>query len=162
MSLFDESDLVSIEHFIGSNTKQQTFFHSWHGISKELLGMKEPLKLNELIALAESHELYPYEYILKIRNVRIERAIIEGAVFAGDPKTIQMLRDKIEIPEAIRKSSINGELLAFDESGKVQVECTFGKSADLLEFIYNDLMSKESPGYDDFMDSLDSATIVTE
>lgn len=162
MSLFDEGNLVSIEHFIGSNIKQETFFNSWHGTSKELMVMIEPLKLNELIALAESLELYPYEYILKIRNVRIERAIIEGTVFTGDSKTIQMLRDKLEIPEAIRKSSINGELVAFSESGNVQVEGTFGNRTYLLEFIYNDLMAKESPGYDDLMDSLDSATIVTE
>ena len=162
MSLFDEGSLVSIEHFIGSNTKQQTFFHSWHGTSKELMMMIEPLKLNELSALAESLELYLYEYILKIRNVRIERAIIEGAVFTGDPKTIQMILDKLEIPVAIRKSSSNGELVAFGESGKVQVEGTFGNSADLLEFIYNDLMTKESLGYVDFMDSLDSAIIVKD
>lgn len=162
LSLFDEGSLVSMEHFIGSNIKQETFFHSWHGTSKELIVMIEPLKLNELIALAESLEHYPYEYILRIRNVRIERAIIEGAVFTGDSKTIQMLLDKLEIPEAIRKSSINGELVAFSESGNVQVEGTFGNSADLLEFIYDDLMSKESPGYHDFMDSLDSAAIVKD
>ncbi len=162
ISLFEEDCTVSIEHFIGTDTKQQTFYKSWHGCSTELKAMQEPLLLKELTGLIESHELYPYEYILKIRNVRIERAIIEGAVFAGDPKTIQMLRDKIEIPEAIRKSSMNGELVSFGESNKVQVEGTFGNSADLLEFIYNDLMAKESPGYHVFMDSLDSATIVKD
>ncbi len=162
ISLFNEDCSVSIEHFIGTDTKQQTFYKSWHGGSTELKAMQEPLLLKELTALIESHELYPYEYILRIRNVRIERAILEGTVFTGDPKTIQMLRDKLEIPEAIRKSSINGELVKLGESGKIQVEGTFGNSTDLLEFIYNDLMAKESPGYDNFMDSLDSATIVTE
>ncbi len=162
VSLFDESALVSIEHFIGTDAEQQTFYKSWHGCSPELLAMQEPLMLNELTGLIESHELYPYEYKLRIRNVRIERAIIEGAVFTGDSKTIQMLRDKMEIPEVIRKSSINGELVAFGEPGKVQVEGTFGNNVDLLEFIYNDLMAKESPSYHDFMDNLDSFDIVKD
>lgn len=162
ISLFEQDCSVSIEHFIGTDTKQQAFYKSWHGCSKQLTIMQEPLMLKELTALIESHELYPYEYILRIRNVRIERAIIESAVFTGDPKTIQILGNKMEIPEAIRKSSMNGELVSFGESNKVQVEGTFGNSADLLEFIYNDLMAKESPGYHVFMDSLDSATIVKD
>ncbi|MBK7851759.1 MAG: hypothetical protein IPJ66_11695 [Bacteroidetes bacterium] len=162
ISLFEEDCTVSIEHFIGTDKKQQTFYKSWHGCSTELIAMQKTLKLKELAPLVEGLELYPYEYILRIRNVRIERAILEGAAFTGDPKTIQMLRDRMLTPEAIRKSSINGELVAFGESGKVQVEGTFGNSADLLEFIYNNLMSKESPGYHDFMDSLDSATIVKD
>lgn len=162
ISPFEEGSSVSIEHFIGTDTKQQTFYKSWHDCSTELKAMQEPLLLKGLTVLIESHELYPYEYILRIRNVRIERSIIEGAVFTGDPKTIQMLCDKMEIPEAIRKAYFNGELVAFDEPGKVQVEGTFGNSADLLDYIYNDLMAKESPGYHVFMDSLDSATIVKD
>ena len=55
-----------------------------------------------------------------------------------------------------------GELVAFGEPGKVQVEGTFGNNVDLLEFIYNDLMKKESLGYHDFMDSLDSAVLVKD
>ena len=162
ISLFEEDCSVSIEHFIGRDPKQQTFYKSWHGCSPELLAMQEPLMLNELTGLIESHELYPYEYKLRIRNVRIERAILEGAVFIGDSKTIQMLHEKMEIPELIRKSSMYGELVAFGEPGKVQIEGTFGNNVDLLEFIYNDLMKKESPGYHDFMDSLDSAVIVKD
>ena len=162
ISLFEKDCSVSIEHFIGTDTKQQTFYKSWHGCSPELITMQEPLMLKELIGLIESLELYPYEYILRMRSISIERAILEGAVFTGDPKTIQMILDKLEIPVAIRKSSSNGELGVFGKSGKVQVEGTFGNSADLLEFIYNDLMAKESPGYHDFMDSLGSAVIVKD
>ena len=118
--------------------------------------------LKELIGLIESLELYPYEYILRMRSISIERAILEGAVFTGDSKTIQMLCDKMEISEAIRKAYINGELVELKESGRVQIKGAFSNSADLLEFIYNDLMAKESPGYNDFMDSLDSATIIKD
>lgn len=162
ISLFEEDCSVSIEHFIGTDSKQQTFYKSWHGCSPELIAMQEPLMIKELTGLIEGHALYPYEYILRIRNVRIERAILEGAVFTGDSKTIQMLCDKMEISEAIKKEYINGELVEFGESGRVQVEGRFGNSADLLEFIYIDLMAKESPGYDDFMDSLGSAHIVKD
>ena len=160
ISLFEEDSIVSIEHFIGTNTNQQTLYKSWHGCSQDLIAMQEPLMLKELIGLIEIHELYPYEYILRIRNVKIERAILEGAVFTGDFKTIQMLIDKLEMPETIRKLSNNGKLMAFGEPGNVQVEGTFVKCADLLEFIYNDLMAKESPGYHDFIDSLGSATVL--
>ena len=162
ISLFEEDSIVSIEHFTGTNTNQQTIYKSWHGCSLELIAMQEPLMLKELTGLIEGHKLYPYEYILRIRNVRIERAILEGAVFTGDSKTIQMLCDKMEISETIRKAYIKGELVELGESGRVQGEGRFGNSADLLEFIYNDLMAKESPGYDDFMDSLDSATIIKD
>jgi len=162
ISLFEEDSLVSIEHFIGTNTYQQTLYKSWHGCSRELIALQEPLMLKELIGLIESHELYPYECILRIRNVRIQRAILEGAVFTGDSKTIQMLCDKMEISEAIRKAYINGELVELKESGRVQIIGAFGNSADLLEFIYNDIMANESPGYVDFMKSLDSAIIVND
>lgn len=73
-----------------------------------------------------------------------------------------MLCDKMEISEAIRKAYINGELVELKESGRVQIIGAFGNSADLLEFIYNDIMANESPGYVDFMKSLDSAIIVND
>lgn len=162
ISLFDENSLVTIEHFSGADKEQQTFFKSWYGCSPELIAMLETLTLKDLTGLIERYKLYPYEYILRTRSVRIERAVIEGAVFTGDSKTIQMLLDKLELPEAIRQTTSRGELVDLGESGKVQVAGTFGNSADLLEFIYNDLMAKESPGFDDFMDSLDSAVIVKD
>lgn len=157
ISLFDGCASVIIEHFIGTDPKEQTIYKSWHGSSLEFMALPGKLKLYELTEMIDRLEMYPYEYILHIEGVRIQRSIIEGAVCTGDPEIIQLLIDKLEIPEVIKKASINGELAEHRESGNIKLLATFETSVSLLEYIYYELMAKECPGYHEFMDSLESA-----
>jgi len=162
ISLFDGCASVIIEHFIGTDPKEQTIYKSWHGSSLEFMALPGKLKLYELTEMIERLEMYPYEYILNIEEVRIQRSIIEGAVFTGKPEKIRTLIDKLAISPAIINKPTNGELIAIDETGIVLSEGTYLNCAAVLDYIYNDIMTKENSGYHEFMESLESANIIKE
>lgn len=153
-SLFNEDCPVTIEHFIGSNKEKQIYYKTTHDVSSELNLFKDSISFGKLTEIVEKLRLYVFEYKLNIDNTLIERAVVEGAILTGDQISIQRLIGIMKLPESLIKSSINGELAKLWESGEIQIEGTFENTEDLLEFIYNDLMEKECPGYNYFMDRL--------